>query len=134
MLGIEKVEWTPGLNGEAAAASGVRMRPADLARIGQLLLQRGQWNGRAVGSAGVDRLVPHAPRGRLRGRAVRLPVVRRATRDGSLAYMGIGLGGQRLVVVPALELVYVIFMGNYYRADQLKSVFAVQDLIHASLR
>jgi len=30
--------------------------------------------------------------------------------------------------------VYVIFMGNYYREDQLKPLFAVQKLIHASLR
>ena len=48
--------------------------------------------------------------------------------------MGIGYGGQRLVVVPALELAYVIFMGNYRRADQLKMVFAVQALIHESLK
>lgn len=47
-MGIEKVEWTRGFNGEAAAASGLRMRAPDLARIGQLLLQRGEWNGRAL--------------------------------------------------------------------------------------
>ena len=51
-----------------------------------------------------------------------------------MTYMGIGLGGQRLVVIPALELVYVIFMGNYLRADQLKMLFATQSLIHESLK
>jgi hypothetical protein len=48
--------------------------------------------------------------------------------------MGIDYGGQRLVIIPALELAYVIFMGNYQRADQLQMVFAVQNLIHQSLK
>lgn len=39
------------------------------------------------------------------------------------------------MVIPALELVYVIFMGNYQEpfAVQLQRVFAVQNVIHASL-
>lgn len=47
-LGIELAAWTPGLNGEAAAASGLRLRAADLARIGQLVLQRGSWRGSQI--------------------------------------------------------------------------------------
>ena len=41
----------------------------------------------------------------------------------------------QLVVIPALDLVYVIFMGNYAQPFpvQLQRVFAVQSLIHASL-
>jgi CubicO group peptidase (beta-lactamase class C family) len=42
-VGIDQAAWTPGLNGEAAAASGLRLRTGDLARIGQLVLQRGLW-------------------------------------------------------------------------------------------
>src|SRR5205085_12213779 len=34
-LGIDVVEWTKGTNGEAAAASGLRLRAGDLARVGQ---------------------------------------------------------------------------------------------------
>jgi CubicO group peptidase (beta-lactamase class C family) len=40
-LGILETEWVAGSNGEPAAASGLRMRPRDLARIGQLVLRRG---------------------------------------------------------------------------------------------
>ena len=40
----------------------------------------------------------------------------------------------RLVAIPALHLAYVIFMGNDYRADQLKPLFAVQRLIHEAVR
>ena len=36
-LGIEDVAWTLGSDGDAAAASGLRMRPRDLARVGRLV-------------------------------------------------------------------------------------------------
>jgi CubicO group peptidase (beta-lactamase class C family) len=44
-LGIEDLEWVEGADGEPAAASGLRMRPRDLAKIGQLVLNRGTWDG-----------------------------------------------------------------------------------------
>jgi len=47
-VGIGATVWTNGLNGEPAASSGLRMTPRDLARIGQLILNRGQWEGRSV--------------------------------------------------------------------------------------
>ena len=133
-MGLEAVEWTPGSNGEAAAASGLRMRAADLARVGQLMLQRGDWGGRGlvpsdwIAACVTDRATA------FEGVQYGYHWYAARRRDGSLAYMAIGLGGQRLVVIPHLDLAYVLFMGNYYRADQLKSVLAVQSLIGASIR
>ena len=133
-LGIDKVEWTLGLNGEAAAASGLRMRPTDLAKIGQLLLQRGEWNGRTIvpGKWIAESLTSRAESYEGLQYGYQWFLIKR--RDGRASYMGIGYGGQRLVVIPAPELAYVIFMGNYHRADQLNMVFAVQTLIHESLK
>lgn len=133
-LGIEQAEWTAGTNGEAAAASGLRLRPADLARIGQLLMQKGAWEGRqVVPAAWIEAsLTPRATAFEGVQYGYHWYLVRRA--DGSMATLGMGWGGQRLVVVPALELVYVIFMGNYQRADQIRQVFAVQNLIHSAIR
>ncbi|RZL86044.1 MAG: class C beta-lactamase-related serine hydrolase [Variovorax sp.] len=133
-MGIEHVEWTAGFNGEAAAASGLRLRASDLARIGQLLLQRGEWNGSALVSKEwiSESLTPRVDA--FDGLKYGYQWYVRQRRDGSKAYAAIGLGGQRLIVIPDLELVYVIFMGNYHRADQLKPLFAVQNLITASLR
>lgn len=132
-LGIEHAEWTPAADGQASAASGLRLRAPDLARIGQLVLQEGAWNGRTV--------VPKewlaasfAPRAEAFAGVQYGYQWYTARPYGRAVTMAIGLGGQRLVVMPSLDVAYVIFMGNYRRADQLNSVFAVQDLVHAAIR
>ena len=56
------------------------------------------------------------------------------TRAGLAYYMAIGLGGQRLVVVPQHSLVYAVFMGNYDSPQQVQRVAAVQGLVAAALR
>lgn len=134
-LGVEQAAWTPSLNGEAAAASGLRLRPGDLARIGQLVLQRGSWQGSQVVPADwiAASLTPRTPAFEGVQYGYHWYLVPR--RDGSPAVMGLGYGGQRLVAIPALDVVYVIFMGNYQQPFpvQLQRAFAVQNLIHASL-
>lgn len=47
-LGITDVEWVGDLAGMPAAASGLRLRARDLAKIGSLYLNRGKWNGKQV--------------------------------------------------------------------------------------
>jgi CubicO group peptidase (beta-lactamase class C family) len=46
-LGIADFEWI-GSGAMPSAASGLRLRPRDLARFGSLYLHDGQWNGRQV--------------------------------------------------------------------------------------
>lgn len=46
-LGIATFEWI-GSNGKPSPASGLRLRPRDLAKFGSLYLHNGQWNGRQV--------------------------------------------------------------------------------------
>lgn len=133
-LGIADAEWTLGLNGEAAAASGLRMRAPDLARVGQLVLDQGRWQGRSVVPTDwvTASLTPRAAAFEGVQYGYHWYLARRP--DGSFGTLAMGLGGQRLVVVPALGLVYVLFMGNYNRKDQLGPVFAVQGLVHGALR
>lgn len=50
-LGIEKFEWIGRASDDPAAASGLRLRPRDLAKIGQLVLDGGVWRGRRIVSA-----------------------------------------------------------------------------------
>jgi CubicO group peptidase (beta-lactamase class C family) len=119
-LGIGPTEWRLVREGETIFAGGLRMRPRDLARIGQMLLDGGR--------AGERQIVPAAwledsfkPAARINDRRhygyhwyagdapYESPEGRRLAR-----YVGaVGNGGQRLVVFPDLELVVVITAGNY---------------------
>lgn len=47
-LGMEPTEWLMDDKGEAIAASGLRMTPRDLARIGLLMVNGGMWADRRV--------------------------------------------------------------------------------------
>jgi len=124
-LGIDAFEWMAGGDGVASAASGLRLTPRDLARIGQMVLARGRWEGREVVPAA---WLDAALRPRVK--------IDESFHYGYQWYLGtfpatagqdarplqwaggIGNGGQRLVVVPDLDLVVAITAGNYDTADQ----------------
>jgi CubicO group peptidase (beta-lactamase class C family) len=114
-LGIERVEWRRYASGLPSAASGLRLRPVDLAKVGALYLQRGTWNGRQIlPAAWVEQSLrehwtaPHfgygyqwwVPRFTTHGK----PIEAFATR---------GNGGQCAFVFPSLGLVVVTTAGNY---------------------
>lgn len=134
-LGITDVEWVAGSNGEPAAASGLRLRASDLAKIGQLVLNRGRWDGRQIvpetwldasfdAQARVDDQIEYGHHWWL-GRM----------RNGDRWMAGFGNGGQRLVVYPSLDLAVVIFAGNYNQRDAWRMpVSVLVDVIFASMR
>jgi CubicO group peptidase (beta-lactamase class C family) len=114
-LGITDWEWGRMASGSPGASWGLRLRPRDLAKIGQLILDHGSWHGRQIVSGTwIEEMT--APR-----------VVRR---DFSYAYLwwrdqsfldgrsiewirGSGWGGQCLIVIPNLALVVVVTAGVY---------------------
>jgi len=135
-LGIADVEWIVGSDGEPIAASGLRMRPRDLAKIGQLILDGGTWGeSRVVPSAWLDQSFEPRVRtdddieygfhwwlGKLRS-------------NGQPWIGAFGNGGQRLFVIPSLRLVVVITAGNYNKPDQWKLPVAVmRDVVLPALR
>ena len=134
-LGITDVTWSNGSDGRPAAASGLRMRPLDLARIGQMVLDGGRWEGRQVVPA--DWLAESFK--------TRARVNERLTYGyqwwlgggwpGGLNFVGgFGNGGQRLFVVPKRDLVVVAFAGNYNRRAASRSTDKVMnELIMAPL-
>jgi CubicO group peptidase (beta-lactamase class C family) len=127
-LGIERFEWIIDRHGEPSAAAGLRLRPRDLARIGQLVLRHGRWDGREV-----------VPAAWLRESAVPRTDVDSSVRYGYfwwLAASGIGdaptpwigavgNGGQRLFVLPELDTVVVVTAGNYDQPDDWRTPTAV---------
>ena len=116
-LGIRDTEWLQHRDGRPSASGGLRMRSRDLAKLGQLAACGGLWNGEAIVPASwiEDALAPKI------GAADRLffygyhwwlgrsLISRREIRWAA----GIGLGGQRLFVVPELELSVVVTAGHY---------------------
>jgi CubicO group peptidase (beta-lactamase class C family) len=120
-LGITDLEWKNyPKNGKLAAAAGLRLRPRDAAKIGQLVLGGGMWNGEKIVSADwIEKSI--TPRFQAAGYF-----------GGTLFYgyqwwMGrslagakevkwvaaFGWGGQRIFIVPELELVMMTTAAQY---------------------
>ncbi len=131
-LQMGATDWYTGHDGELIAASGIRMVPRDLARIGQLILRGGVWDDR--------QLVPAEWIKRCTTPTVQID----ESRDyGYQWYLGrrqpfwaaAGNGGQRVVVSPKLDLVVVTTFGNYDTPDQnAPPNYALLDVVMPALR
>jgi len=114
-LGIRAYEWVRGAGGAPVPSSGLRLNVHDLAKIGQLVIQKGKF--------GRHQVVPAA--------WLEESFKPRSTRKGGLTYgylwwvvprgwnglpelvVGIGNGGQTLAIQRQRNLIVVIFAGNY---------------------
>ena len=115
-LGITDWEWLSDIRGRPLAFSGLRMRPNDLAKIGQLILQHGSWNGvQIVPSAWIDAsLQPRVDADYGFQYGYQWWHGKTRALGGEQAWMAaFGNGGQRLFVVPSLDLVVVVTAGMY---------------------
>jgi CubicO group peptidase (beta-lactamase class C family) len=125
-LGITAVEWER-YKGDTDAGGGLRLRPRDMAKIGQLVLAGGRWNDRQIVSKAwietstalklkaTDGLsygyLWWLGRSLLNGREVR--------------WVGaLGRGGQSIRIVPELDLVVVVTAGYYQ--DYSRRAFQAQ--------
>ncbi|MFI7707279.1 serine hydrolase domain-containing protein [Nonomuraea sp. NPDC049480] len=106
-LGITGFQWSKGSDGLAMAAAGVRLRPVDLAAVGQLVLDGGRG---IVPAEWIEEM--------LRPRVT----IQDGFEYGYQWYVdtgerhsvqGIGNGGQRLLVAPGEELVVAVTAGEY---------------------
>jgi CubicO group peptidase (beta-lactamase class C family) len=136
-LGITVSDWVYMPNGEIAAASGARLRPRDTAKLGQIMLTGGVWNGRQVLPKG---WAAESVKPRITGPGFdygyhwRLGISLHAGREQRW-FAGFGDGGQRLFIVPGLDLVVVINAGHY--GQQLQSVIPtaiLNDLVLPAVR
>lgn len=120
-LGIGVHEWISGSDGRASASSGLRFTARDLARIGQMLIDRGKWNHRHVVPASwiTTSMKPRADveSGLRYGYQWWLGEL---LSSGKSWYAAYGNGGQRLIVLPSLNMIVVVLAGNYNMADQWK--------------
>jgi len=125
-LGIEEWQWASIANGLTDTDGGLSLRPRDMARLGQLYLDGGTWNGRQIVSeAWVDE-------------SSRRQIVNEDSPDYCLlwwcgdfhygsrsawTFFASGLGGQKIFIFPDLDLVAVVtqqVFGNPY--DELNNM------------
>ena len=130
-LNIQAVRWAQYDGGAQTDTGGhLYMRPRDMAKLGQLALQKGAWNGRQLISAAwieesmrhhtqFDNVPSHDGYGYLWWRAKAAV----KCRPVDLIYAN-GNGGQLIVVVPELEVV-AVFTGENYNADGIGLPFAI---------
>lgn len=125
-LGVSGEEWSR-MGRDSDAGGGLRMRPRDMAKIGQLVLTGGRWDGRQIVSKGwID--------------ASTASLIK-ATDDQDYGYLwwsghatahrrtvrwigALGRGGQSIRIVPELDLVVAVTAGYYQ--DYSPQAFKVQ--------
>jgi CubicO group peptidase (beta-lactamase class C family) len=123
-LGITEFEWVGDLAGMVSAASGLRLRPRDVAKFGSLYLHGGRWNGRQVLPAD---WTAQSTRRHFKFRPRTGPDARGQfgyayfwwyncypTSAGLVeARSAVGNGQQRVFVLPGLDMVVTILAGRY---------------------
>jgi CubicO group peptidase (beta-lactamase class C family) len=116
-LGITDFEWIDmPASGLPAAASGLRLRPRDTAKLGQLLLADGAWNGKQVLPKGwaAESIKPRINGDGLYFYGYQWWLGRSMLRGRNLLWTaGVGYGGQRLFIQPDLDLVVMVNAGHY---------------------
>lgn len=119
-MGITRWEWRAGAHGQPLAYAGLRLSAGDLLKLGRMMLDQGRWQGRqVVPAAWVETsLQPQIRFSSGPGGYSRQWWSRSVTRDGQELPVtaAFGNGGQRLFVVPALDLAVVFTAGQYNSA------------------
>ena len=125
-LGITDLEWKNyPMNGKIAPAVGLRARPRDAAKIGQLMLNRGAWGGRQIVS-------PEWIEQSVRPRYQAIGYFSGIFFYGQQWWLGrslaqkkevkwiaaTGSGGQRIFIVPDRDLVVMTTSGLYFQRYQ----------------
>jgi CubicO group peptidase (beta-lactamase class C family) len=124
-LGIDGPAWDTHRgrfrNGDLMPHAAFRLRPRDLAKIGQMVLDRGKWQNRQIVSAD---WIAQSTAPQINGEALYFYgyqwwLGRSLVAGHELDWVaGVGLGGQRLYIVPDKRLVVVVNAGLYDKSLQ----------------
>jgi CubicO group peptidase (beta-lactamase class C family) len=134
-LGITEKFWpitnSLGSKGLAMTGGGLRLRPRDMAKFGQLYLNDGIWNGeRLLSSTWIHESTRRHAKSDLHGedygylwRIIDRTIAGRAIRS----HEAWGNGGQFIMVFPGLDCVVVFTGENYGKFPQMELPFALVD-------
>ncbi|EHR00551.1 serine hydrolase domain-containing protein [Bradyrhizobium sp. WSM471] len=142
-LGITDFEWKAySKNGKIAAAAGLRLRPRDAAKLGQIVLNGGQWNGQQIVSA--EWIVQSTtPRFQAIGNfgstlfyGYQWWMGRSLAGGREINWVGaFGWGGQRIFIVPELDLVMMTTAAQYGQPKEgLAAIDVLSNIVIPSVR
>jgi CubicO group peptidase (beta-lactamase class C family) len=125
-LRITDIEWRNYLtNGKIAPAVGLRIRPRDAAKIGQMVLNRGAWGGKPIVS---PEWIAQSVRPRFQAIGYFSGLFfygqqwwlgRSIAQENEVKWIAaMGSGGQRLFIVPDRDLVVMTTSGLYFQPRQ----------------
>ena len=131
-LQIVNADWWLTPTGLPVGGSGLFLKPRDLAKIGQLWLDGGTWNGQRIVSADwvAATITPHVDVSGIVGNSEAYGY---QWWLDELSYAGqpvetwitSGYGGQYLFVIPSLELVVAFTGHNYTNAEGIANLFRI---------
>ena len=130
-LGIDRYDWIEYPDGTPIAASGLRLLPRDMAKFGVLYMSRGQWQGvQVVPEAWVQASI--RPQTKVSDRPFGFQNygyqwwLGTAGDDAHTPWiMAVGYGGQRIMLIPSLDLVMVLTAGMYRNRAQTDITFEI---------
>ena len=128
-LGIGYVEWAR-VKGDTDAGGGLRLRPRDMVKIGQLVLAGGRWNDRQIVSKD---WIETSTTSKIKATDDQYYgylwwLGRARTNAGVVSWIGaLGRGGQSIRIVPESDLVVAVTAGYYqdYSPQAFKLQFGV---------
>lgn len=111
-LGIENPHWQMSPLGLAMGGGGLGLHSRDLLKLGQLYADGGRWNGKTILPAEFVKaaIAPHA---QARSDADYGYLIWLQTIGGHKAWLMSGSGGNKVAIVPDLDLVAVITTTNF---------------------
>jgi hypothetical protein len=115
-LHIHEAHWTANLNGINHGYNELKLAPHDLAKLGQLFLHRGSWEGEQIVSTSWVETATSVLVGDFYG------YMWNHYPDFPGFYQGGGALGQRLIVAPSRDLV-VVFTGGGYAHEDIERIY-----------
>jgi CubicO group peptidase (beta-lactamase class C family) len=128
-LGIRDVIWSTDPQGYNRGSADLYLHPHDMAKIGYLWLNKGQWEGKQIISRD---WVEDSVRAQIdTGDDDDYGYGWWVSTDDPVSYSAIGRGGQRIIVVPAWDLI-VVTTGGGFNFDEIEPLLipTIVDLDH----
>ena len=119
-LGIDRFDFRKNASGLLAYASGLRLTPRDMAKIGLLYLNKGRWQGKQIiPEDWVEATFePYLESSFTPGYGYQWWIMRFESPGESMwVPTALGNGGQRIFVVRPLDMVVVVTAGHYNESE-----------------